>query len=381
VKRWVAIGLVLSAALLLAGCRDGADGDSEPDTTTSTLASAAPSSEPEGEPPQFDRAALDRLAAHAKAAGSNCFLVAQRGHVLGEWYWKDSGPDAAQEVFSVTKSVTSTLVGIAQAEGSLDVDDPASTWIPEWRRTDSEDVTVRNLLSNDSGRYWTPASDYGSLIRAQDRTAYAVGLGQQFEPGTVWAYNNAAIQTLDAVLHGATGEETADYAAERLLGPLGMTHTRYTKDGSGRSTQAFFGMQSTCPDLARFGRIFAQGGVWNGEQLVPAGWVADATGRSSQRLNAAYGLLWWVNRKGPLRSPLDSENPGLPPGVETVGRLAPGAPGDLFAALGFGGQVVLVDPASQTVVVRLGVPGDPESRDYTFADAARVVTEVLRPAP
>ena len=349
---------MLCTALLLAGCRDDADEDAEPFTYKSTEASAEPSADPEGEAPEFDRAALDRLAADAKAAGSSCFLVAQRGHVLGEWYWKDGGPATEQEVFSVTKSVTSTLVGIAQAEGSLQVEAPASTWIPEWQGTDSEDVTVRNLLSNDSGRFWTPTSDYGDLLQAQDRTAYAVGLTQQFEPGTVWAYNNAAIQTLDAVLHAATGEPTADFAAERLLDPLGMTHTRYTKDGSGNSTQAFFGMKSTCPDLARFGRLFAQDGVWDGEQLVPAEWVADATGRSSQRLNAAYGLLWWLNRKGPLRSPLDAENPGLPPGVDKVGQLAPGAPGDLFAALGFGGQVVLVDPASQTVVVRLGVPGD-----------------------
>ena len=304
--------------------------------------------------------------------------MAQRGHVLGEWYWHDTGPDTAQEIFSVTKSLTSTLVGIAQAEGDLQIDAPASTWIPQWQGTDSADVTVRNLLSNDSGRFWTPESDYGELIRAQDRTAYAVGLSQQFEPGTVWAYNNAAIQTLDAVLHAATGEPTGDFAAERLFGPLGMTHTHYTKDVSGLSTQAFFGTQSTCPDLASFGRLFAQDGVWNGEQLVPAEWVAEATGRSSQKLNAAYGLLWWLNRKGPLRSPLDPETPELPPGVDKVGRLAPGAPADVFAALGFGGQVVLVDPSSQTVVVRLGVPGDPESRDYTFADATRVVTEVLK---
>ena len=230
----------------------------------------------------------------------------------------------SQEIFSVTKSLTSTLVGIAQAEGSLQVDAPASTWIPQWQGTDSADVTVRNLLSNDSGRYWTPESDYGELIRAQDRTAYAVGLGQQFEPGTVWAYNNAAIQTLDAVLHAATGEPTGDFAAERLFGPLGMAHTHYTKDGSGNSTQAFFGTQSTCPDLAIFGRLFAQHGVWNGEQLVPAEWVAEATGHPSQKLNAAYGLLWWLNRKGPLRSPLDPGDPGLPPGVDKVGRLAPG---------------------------------------------------------
>ena len=371
--------LLLLAAVLLAGCRDD-ERDTGPSGATSTPAPATPGSAPEGAPPQFDKAALDGLAAEARAAGSSCFLVAQRGHVLGEWYWRGSGPDAAQEVFSVTKSVTSTLVGIAQADGSLEIDKPASTWIPQWRGTDSEAVTVRDLLSNDSGRYWTPASDYGDLISAQDRTAYAVGLGQQYPPGTVWAYNNAAIQTLDAVLHTATGEATSDYAAERLLGPLGMTHTRLTRDGSARSTQVFFGMQSTCPDLARFGRLFAQGGQWGGQQLVPQEWVAEATGRSSQPLNAAYGLLWWVNRKGPLRSPLDSQNPGLPPGVDKVGRLAPGAPADLFAALGFGGQVVLVDPASQTVVVRLGVPGDPESRDYTFADAARVVTELVRPA-
>ena len=372
---------MLCSALLLAGCQDDADRDPEshvaaPSTRASAAPSVAPSATPEGAPPEFDRAALDRLAADAEAAGSSCFLVAQRGHVLGEWYWKGGGPDTEQEVFSVTKSVTSTLVGIAQADGSLEVGAPASTWIPSWQGTDSEDVTVRNLLSNDSGRYWTPTSDYGDLLKAQDRTAYAVGLTQQFEPGTVWAYNNAAIQTLDAVLHAATGEPTADFAAERLLEPLGMTHTHYTKDASGNSTQAFFGMKSTCPDLARFGRLFAQDGVWDGEQLVPADWVADATGRSSQRLNAAYGLLWWLNRKGPLRSPLDAENPGLPPGVDKVGQLAPGAPSDLFAALGFGGQVVLVDPASQTVVVRLGAPEGLETPEYGFADAARVVTEI-----
>ena len=304
--------------------------------------------------------------------------MAQRGHVLGEWYWNGSGPDVDQEVFSVTKSVTSTLVGIAQADGIPPVDEPASTWIPEWQGTDSEDVTVRNLLSNDSGRFWSPASDYGALIRAQDRTAYAVGLGQQFEPGTVWAYNNAAIQTLDAVLR-----------ERHRRGDRRLRRTTASSARSGWRTPATPGTaaatrprpSSGCTRPARTSpgsaRLFAQDGVWNGEQLVPADWVAEATGRSSQDLNAAYGLLWWVNRKGPLRSPLDSENPGLPPGVDTVGRLAPGAPADLFAALGFGGQVVLVDPDSQTVVVRLGVPGDPESRDYTFGEAARVITEAL----
>ena len=239
---------------------------------------------------------------------------------------------------------------------------------------------MRNLLSNDSGRFWTPTSDYGELLQAQDRTAYAVGLGQQFEPGTVWAYNNAAIQTLDAVLHAATGQATADFAAERLLGPLGMTHTRIHQDGSGNSTQAFFGMQSTCPDLARFGRLVRAGrGV--GRRAAGAGGVGR--GRDRPLVPAAQrGVRPALvgQPQGAAAQPPGRREPRLPPGVDKVGQLAPGAPGDLFAALGFGGQVVLVDPASQTVVVRLGVRRSRSLATTSFADAARVVTEVLRPA-
>jgi CubicO group peptidase (beta-lactamase class C family) len=176
------------------------------------------------------------------------------------------------------------------------------------------------------------------------------------------------------VLREATGEEVDAFAAERLFDPLGMAHTRMTRDASGRSTNVFFGMQSTCPDLARFGQLFAQGGEWDGEQLLPATWMRRAVGAPSQELNAAYGLLWWLNRSGPIRAPLNPNGATTTPEVVKVGRVAPGAPGRLFAAQGLGGQVVLVDPRSDTVVVRLGVVG---GGDYTFADAARVITDAL----
>ena len=124
----------------------------------------------------------------------------------------------------MTKSVSSTLVGIAQDDGDLkhhrprvDVD-PA---VEEHARRDA--VTVRDLLSNDSGREWSPAIDYVQLLAAADRTAFAVGLPQAEPPGQVWAYNNSAIQTLQPVVQQATGSRVVAFAQQRLFAPLGMT--------------------------------------------------------------------------------------------------------------------------------------------------------------
>ena len=315
----------------------------------------------------FDVATLEKLADEAEGFGSTCFLVARRGRVVLARYWGSGGPDAPQEVFSVTKSVTSTLVGLAQADGDLSIDDPASTYVADWRGTPSESVTVRQLLSGVSGRFWSETSDYHELIDTPDRTAYAVELDQQEAPGTVWVYNNAAVQTLDAVLREATGTDPATFAAERLFAPLGMDHTRMTDDDSGHSTNVFFGLQSTCPDLARFGTMFAQDGQWDGHRVVPRTWVREALGGPSQPFNAAYGLLWWLNRKGTV----------VPPGGGAAEQLAPGAREELFAAQGLGGQVVLVDPRSDTVVVRLGGAEDEGPDGYQISDAVRVITQAM----
>jgi CubicO group peptidase (beta-lactamase class C family) len=319
----------------------------------------------------FDAQVLDQLAEEAAGFGSTCFLVARQGKVVLARYWNGGGAEAPQEVYSVTKSVTSTLVGLAQADGDLSIDSPAATYIDDWRGTPSESVTVRDLLSGDSGRYWSMDSDYQELLAAPDRTAYAVGLDQQEDPETVWVYNNAAVQTLDAVLRSATGTDPGTFAEERLFAPLGMDHTRMTEDESGHSTNVFFGLQSTCPDLARFGALFAQDGTWDGQQVVPRAWVREAVGGPSQNLNAAYGLLWWLNRKGPIQ----------PPGGVADDQLVPGASEELFAAQGLGGQVVLVDPRTDTVVVRLGGPEDAGPDGYQISDAARVVTEALSTGP
>lgn len=372
------IGLLLACSLAV-GCSAGED-PAEPESatpTTSTGDRVAPWPEATPRSAGLDPRRLRQIARDARRRDSTCFSVVRGGTLVGDWNWGGTGAETPREVFSVTKSITSALVGIALRDGLLALDDRAARWIPAWRGTPSASVTIRNLLSGDSGRFWSAASDYGDLIAASDRTAYAVGLEQQYAPGTAWAYNNAAIQTLDAVLREATGGSTADFADERLFTPLGMADTEMT--GTSGSTSMFFGVQTTCQDLARFGQLYLDRGRVDGQRILPATYVDASVGQPSTSLNAAYGHLWWLNRPGLIRGAVDPVDEAGQPLEERTGQLAPDAPEDLFSAEGLGGQTVLVDPESDTVVVRLGVLPAGEAEVYSTADAARVVTEALRP--
>lgn len=321
----------------------------------------------------FDPAVLDDIAAEAQANESNCLVVTRHGRIVADWYWKGTTPDTAQEVWSVTKSLTSTLVGLAESDGDLALDDPAAESIPAWAGTPAAAVTVEDLVSNDSGRHWDLQTDYLGLTSAANRTDFAVGLAQDAAPGQVWAYNNSAIQTLDQVLEASTGQQPAAMASERLLGPIGMADSRMTTDGAG-NTNTYFGLQSSCEDLARFGYLFLRRGLWRGDQVVPAEWVDAATGAPSQAINAGYGYLWWINHRGAVTGPLNpmtlEQAASAPPR-----RVVESAPPDMYWAQGLGGQVVQVDPGSDTVVVRLG-PGT-AGAPYGMANTARVVTEAL----
>ena len=326
----------------------------------------------------LDAAALGSIAETARQGKSNCLVVVRHGKIAGEWYFNGTGPDTTQNVFSVTKSIASTLVGIAQDDGDLRIRDSASRWVTEWRGTPAAAVTVRDLLSNDSGREWSPTIDYDQLLRARDRTAFAVGLGQPQPPGQVWAYNNSAIQTLQRVLQQATGQEVTTYATQRLFAPLGMTRTSMARDLAGNA-QMFEGVRSNCRDLARFGLLMLDRGRWGDRRVVSAGWVARATGAPSTSMNAGYGYLWWLNRYGVLGGPLkpvtreQAADPATP-----RQRMVPDAPARTYWAIGLGNQIVQVDPGSKTVVVRLGTSeAVPRPPTFTPSDAARVVTEAV----
>jgi CubicO group peptidase (beta-lactamase class C family) len=308
-----------------------ADTSIESDTTSTTESGSASTGD--------DRFTL--LAEAVEQAGANCLVVEQAGEPVGEWFWQGFTAESLQEGFSTTKSVAATLVGIAADQGALTLDQPASDFITEWKGTASEAVTISQLLSNTSGRFHDVVTDYAQLaFLEQDKSRFAVALGQQSEPGTRWVYNNAAVQTLEVVLERATGMQVAAFADRNLFGPLGMT-SRLSLDGAGNAG-LFAGMQTNCRDLAAFVRLYLDGGTADGATVVSAGFVDEALAPSST-LNEAYGYLWWLNRKGTVQSSAEGS-------TRRGASLLPVLDEDVFYASGACGQVAMAVPAIDLVV-------------------------------
>ena len=239
-------------------------------------------------------------------------------------------------------------------------------------------MTVEQLLNNTSGRFYDFQTDYVEMAaKAEDKTAFAIGLEQEHDPGTEWVYNNSAIQTLEQVFEEATGQDMADYADEKLFGAIGMDDSWLERDDSGNPL-AFMGVQSTCRDMARFGIMALRNGSWDGEQVVSEEWMEASTGRSSTELNAAYGWLWWVNRPGIVKGGARAAGEGSDDATGEPDQMIEGAPEEMFFAMGLGGQMIAIDPGTDTVVVRLGpAVYDDDVEKFERKDIPRVVTEAV----
>jgi CubicO group peptidase (beta-lactamase class C family) len=210
-----------------------------------------------------------------------------------------------------------------------------------------------------SGRGWSEAIDRQLIRASSDQTDFATSLQQERGPREQWVYDNAAVQTLEAVIRGAAGtRDVAELAQRRLLGPLGMRDTTWGRDAAGNAL-TYSGMTSTCLDLARVGYLMLHDGTWAGRKIVSADFVRQSTTPSSRR-NAAYGLLWWTNAEGRIVEVLRQAGFSADK-APYEGRLAPTVPADAFWAFGYGQQYIAVVPSEGVVAVRLGArPASPE---------------------
>lgn len=279
---------------------------------------------------------IDSLYDFLDSRNTKAFLVLKDGRIVLEHYFGTFTQDSLWYWASAGKTLTSTLVGIAQEEGFIDITQPTSTYLGTgWTAAPPDKealITVRNQLTMTSGL------DDG--VADSDCTDPAC-LSYLADAGTRWAYHNAAYTILDQVIASGTGQTFNAYFNSRLRNPTGM-------DGLwlpiGYNNVYF----SKARSMARFGLLALNRMIWDQDTILhDAGYFTAAT-TPSQTLNESYGYLWWLNGQSSF----------MVPGLQFVfpGSLMPDAPTDMFSALGKNDQYLNVVPSRNMVVVRMGDP-------------------------
>jgi len=298
---------------------------------------------------------------------TNALLILKHGKLVTEIYRNKTDATTHFISFSMAKSITSTLIGLAVADGQIhSIEDPLTKYVPELEGSAYDGVTIRQALMMRSGADYDERYDFDhpglasaafeeSLVRNRVRFAsFAEVLTRAYPPGTHFNYSTIETSVLGWVLERATKEHIADYMARKLWKPAGMeSYGFWILDGSPQVGREFngAGFNAVARDYARFGLILLHDGKAQSRQIVPEAWVKDAT------------------------DPRQTEPiaPGVPLGYRYQWWTLPGT--DAYMALGLQGQFIYVDPATDTVIVKLSYfpPGNEEQEAETI-DFLRAVS-------
>ena len=262
------------------------------------------------------------------------FIVLYNGRIVLEkyfgtqtaaspWYWASAG-----------KTLTSTMVGIAQQNNLINLNEKVSTYIGTgWT---SETLAQENLIKVNHLLTMTSGLDdsLGDDVSPSN-------LKYKADAGTRWAYHNV-FEKLQDVVASSSKQTWINYFNANLRDKTGMTGT-WIPNGNDNV------YWSTARSMSRFGLLFLNNGNWNGTQIINKDFVTSAT-NTSQNINLAYGYLWWLNGKASYHLPQTQ--------VQIPGALIPSAPSDMFCALGKNDQKIYVVPSKKLVIIRMGNSAD-----------------------
>jgi CubicO group peptidase (beta-lactamase class C family) len=237
-------------------------------------------------------------AADAQIEGMHSFMLVRHGHVVAEGWWSPYDAATRHQLYSLTKSFTSTAVGLAVADGKLTIDDLVLPMFPgEAPAEPSENLKamrVRDLLSMSTGHH-----DDAPFRSTPHWVASFLAHPVAHKPGTFFFYNTPASNTLSAMVQKAVGTPVPEYLRPRLFEPLGIDTPRWDVSPDGIPTGGY-GLYLRTEDIAKFGQLYLQKGEWGGQKLVPAAWVEAATSRQVSNgskpesdWEQGYGYQFW----------------------------------------------------------------------------------------
>ena len=229
-------------------------------------------------------------------------VLLRHGRVIAEGWWAPYDAREPHMLFSLTKSFTSTAIGLAIAEGRLTVDDLVLSFFPEKapKRVSRNlaAMRVRHLLSMSTG-HTKDATDRATSQKEGDWVKGFLATPVEHAPGAPFVYNSAASHVLSAIIEKVTGHSVLDYLTPRLFEPLGIQPAYWERDPRGICTGGW-GLMLRTEEIARFGQLYLQKGAWNGKRILPEAWVSEATSKQVENgadprsdWNQGYGYQFW----------------------------------------------------------------------------------------
>ena len=278
---------------------------------------------------------LTNLLENLKSVG---LLMIKNDSIVFEKYWDGYSDSSLSGSFSMAKSITSLLIGVAIKEGKIkSVQESVGDFLPEFKEGEKAKLKIIDLLTMSSGTNWdesyiNPLSVTAELYYGADAYKTATGVKMVKQPGSIHEYKSGDTQLLGLLLEKATGSSLSDYAAQKLWQPLGAAHPAlWSTDHEAGNEKAYCCFNSNTRDFARIGKLMLDSGKWKGVSIIDSDYYArsitpcgitDNTGKACDY----YGYQWWI----------DPENK------------------QIFYARGILGQYIIVIPSKKIIIVRLG---------------------------
>jgi CubicO group peptidase (beta-lactamase class C family) len=272
----------------------------------------------------------------AVVSGTRAVVVVDHGRLVYERYAPGFDRHTRLAGWSMTKGITSAMAGILVGQHLLDLHAPAP--VEQWQKDDRGRISVEELLHMNSGLSWWefyagPSDATRMLFEEADMGKFAERSALRHQPGMVFNYSSGTANILSSIIRSKIGAGYYRWPYEQLFYKIGMYSAVLEPDAGGTFVGSSY-CYATARDWARFGLLYLRDGVWEGQRVLPEGWVAYTRKGGDYGPGKGYGAMWWLN---------------------TDERRFPGVPSDCYFCDGYEGQYVWVIPSRDLVVVRLAL--------------------------
>jgi len=283
----------------------------------------------------LEKVAENLIVKNAYKGDAFAFMVLYKGNPVAEAYKPEFDSKTRFISWSMAKSFTNALIGILVKEGKIDIYKPAN--IEEWKKDERNMITLNDLMQMQSGLKWNEnygnKSDVTVMLHCEgDMSRYAFDMPLEYPVGSHWYYSSGTTNIVNRIIREEFSSDSAYYsfAYRELFNRIGSPDAVFETDAAGTFVGSSY-LYATARDFARFGLLFLNDGVFNGERILPEGWV-DYSHTPASASNGGYGSFFWLNRSKSL----------------------PSAPEDMYMCVGHDGQRIFILPAQKMVIVVLG---------------------------